>query len=447
MTVLNGIGAEEVVRAHGAWPIVSGVTFMSGTRHSDTHVEYILDTETWLGPYEDTPFAVVQDIADTIVASGLKAEALPDLRPAQWSKLIFNASVNPTAALTGLPHDFHFAQEGEPGDLGHLVHGLVDEGKAVAAAAGIELHDDPWEMNVLATRRGSAHYPSMLEDVDAQRQTEIELITGSLVREAERRTVSSAAARTALCARTGKGSIVAGNAGTNRRAEMTNVRRGDAGTCRRRGRRRRRRRRRLGCVHSRRDRHHRLGVRRSRRDGRRSTDRRSRPRRQRIAAVNKTNATKLRLITCNTQGNKPAIAKACATKLAEPGRRHHHDDVRRGLRPRRSSRQRSTAGSSRSRRASAPTRWARSASAPKGRLAFSFGNVAQDEGSAMAEYAWKRGWRTASLATDTVIVYFRNVVQAFEARFTQLGGTDRDEGDVPVARRQPGVVAERRSRG
>jgi len=189
VTVLNGIGAEEVVRAHGDWPIVSGVTFMSGTRHSDTHVEYILDTETWLGPYEDTPFAVVRDIADTIERAGLKVEALPDLRPAQWSKLIFNASVNPTAALTGLPHDFHFALQGDAGDLGHLVHGLVDEGKAVAAAAGIELRDDPWEMNVLATQRGSAHYPSMLEDVDAHRQTEIELITGSLVREAERHEV------------------------------------------------------------------------------------------------------------------------------------------------------------------------------------------------------------------------------------------------------------------
>ncbi len=189
VTVLNGIGAEEIVREHGSWPIVSGVTFMSGTRHSDTEVEYILDTETWLGPYEDTSFEVVRDIADTILEAGLKAEALPDLRPAQWSKLIFNASVNPTAALTGLSHDFHFAEEAEPGDLGHLVHGLVDEGKAVAAAAGIELHDDPWEMNVLATRRGYAHYPSMLEDVDAHRQTEIELITGSLVREADRNDV------------------------------------------------------------------------------------------------------------------------------------------------------------------------------------------------------------------------------------------------------------------
>ena len=186
MTVLNGIGAEEIVREHGRWQIVSAVTFMSGTKHSDTHVEYILDTETWLGPYEDTPFVRVQQIADTLIAAGLQAEALPDLRPAQWSKLIFNAAVNPVAAMTGLPHDPHFAAEDGPSDLGHLVHGLVDEGKAVARAAGIELHDDPWEMNVLATRRGSAHYPSMLEDVDAHRETEIELITGSLVREAGR---------------------------------------------------------------------------------------------------------------------------------------------------------------------------------------------------------------------------------------------------------------------
>jgi len=190
MTVLNGLGAEEVVRAHGDWPLVSAVTFMSGTKHSDTEVEYILDTATWLGPYEDTPLERVEEIADLIREAGLKAEALPDLRPAQWSKLIFNATVNAVAALTGLPHDWHFAAEEAPSDLGHLVHALVDEGKAVATAAGVELYDDPWEMNVLATRRGSAHYPSMLEDVEAHRETEIELITGALVREAERQGVS-----------------------------------------------------------------------------------------------------------------------------------------------------------------------------------------------------------------------------------------------------------------
>ena len=126
-----------------------------------------------------------------LVESGLKAEALPDLRPAQWSKLIFNATVNAVAALTGLPHDWHFAAEDGRSELGHLVHDLVDEGKRVAAAAGVALHDDPWEMNVLATKRGSAHYPSMLEDVEARRATEIDLITGALVREAERHGVAA----------------------------------------------------------------------------------------------------------------------------------------------------------------------------------------------------------------------------------------------------------------
>jgi 2-dehydropantoate 2-reductase len=191
MTVQNGLGAEEIVRRHGDWPLISAVTFMSGTRHSDTHVEYILDTETWLGPYGDTPFELVREVAELIVRGGLRAVALPDLRPAQWSKLIFNATVNSVSALTGLPHDAHFAAQERLSDLGHLVYDLVAEGKRVAAAAGVELHDDPWEMNVLATQRGSAHYPSMLEDVEARRPTEVDLITGALVREAERAGVAA----------------------------------------------------------------------------------------------------------------------------------------------------------------------------------------------------------------------------------------------------------------
>ena len=159
---------------------------MSGTRHSDTNIEYVLDTATWIGPARGATPADAREIADLIVAAGLKAEAFDDLRPAQWSKLIFNATVNTVAALTGLPHDAHFAALDDPDDLGHLVRALMDEGKAVAAAAGIELGEDPWEMNVLATKRGSAHYPSMLEDVEAHRRTEIDLITGALVRQARR---------------------------------------------------------------------------------------------------------------------------------------------------------------------------------------------------------------------------------------------------------------------
>jgi 2-dehydropantoate 2-reductase len=194
MTIQNGLGAEEIVRRHGDWQIVSAVTFMSGVRRSDAHVEYELDTETWIGPYAGTatPFERVQEIERLLHESDLAAVAFPDLLPAQWSKLIFNATVNAVSALTDLGHVSLFAREEEPTDLGHLVHQLVDEGKRVADAAGVTLHEDPWEMNVLAVRRGEtqasdyAHVPSMLEDVRAQRPTEVDFITGALVREAER---------------------------------------------------------------------------------------------------------------------------------------------------------------------------------------------------------------------------------------------------------------------
>jgi 2-dehydropantoate 2-reductase len=186
MTVQNGIGADEIVARHGSWPILTSVTFMSGTRHSDTHVQYVLDTATWVGPSRGTTPDDARAVVDLILRSGLKAEAFDDLRPAQWSKLIFNAAVNTVAALTGLPHDRHFAAVDDERDLGLLVRDLMDEGKAVALAAGVDLREDPWEMNVLATQRGSAHYPSMLEDVEGRRQTEVDMITGSLVREADR---------------------------------------------------------------------------------------------------------------------------------------------------------------------------------------------------------------------------------------------------------------------
>jgi branched-chain amino acid transport system substrate-binding protein len=141
-----------------------------------------------------------------------------------------------------------------------------------------------------------------------------------------------------------------------------------------------------------------------------------------IAAVNKRSATKLRLLTCNTQGNKPAIAKACATKLLSQGAdilmTTCDVDLAAPVVQTSINRGKLTVAPCIGTDQMGPKRFG-----AKGRLAFSYGNVAQDEGSAMAEFAWKRGWRSASLATDTVIVYFRNVVQAFKARWQQLGGT------------------------
>ncbi len=185
----NGLGSEEIIARYTRGKVIRGCTFMSGTRHSDSHVQYELDTPTWLGPFEptSTPFSMVKEAADLIVEGGLKAEALEDCRPAQWAKLIFNASVNAVSALSELPHCREFAEESEFTSIGHLMHALIEEGKRVAAAAGVRLHEDPWEMNKIGCQ--TDHPTSMLYDVRHHQQTEIEFLSGAIAREADRASV------------------------------------------------------------------------------------------------------------------------------------------------------------------------------------------------------------------------------------------------------------------
>jgi 2-dehydropantoate 2-reductase len=182
----NGLGSEEVIAEIAQTYVIRGTTFMSGTRVTDTHVRYELDTATWMGPFEPTkiPFALVQEAATLINSSGLKAVALEDARPAQWSKLIFNSSVNAVAALTELPHSFHFAKETEFADLGHLLHALIEEGKAVAKGLGVKLYEDPWEMNKIGAQ--TDHPPSMLYDIRHKLGTEVDFLGGAIAREAKR---------------------------------------------------------------------------------------------------------------------------------------------------------------------------------------------------------------------------------------------------------------------
>lgn len=182
----NGLGSEEVIAGITKSYVMRGTTFMSGSRITDTEVRYELDTATWMGPFEPTktPFSLVQEAAALINSSGLKAVALEDARPAQWSKLIFNSSVNAVAALTELPHSYHYAEEKEFNNLGHLLHALIEEGKKVAEGLGVKLFEDPWEMNKLGAQ--TDHPPSMLYDIRHKLQTEVDFLGGAIAREAQR---------------------------------------------------------------------------------------------------------------------------------------------------------------------------------------------------------------------------------------------------------------------
>jgi len=97
--------------------------------------------------------------------------------------------VNSVAALTELPHCAVFADEANFDSLGHLLRALIEEGKSVAAALGVELHEDPWKMNCIGAE--TDHPPSMLYDVKHHLRTEVDFLGGAIAREAERTGVAA----------------------------------------------------------------------------------------------------------------------------------------------------------------------------------------------------------------------------------------------------------------
>jgi len=180
-TVQNGIGNEEVLARH-VERVIRGTTFPAGKILEPGHVQWDVKGDTTLGPFEPAPAAQaeIERLADACTRGGMPTTAVADARGPQWRKVIFNASTNPIGALTGLTH----GRVCERPDLRALVSGLVNEGKAVAAAQGIELDSDPEVLIDHAAKPEVAynHKASMLQDVEARRGTEIDYLNGGIVR-------------------------------------------------------------------------------------------------------------------------------------------------------------------------------------------------------------------------------------------------------------------------
>jgi 2-dehydropantoate 2-reductase len=180
-TVQNGLGNEEALAGHVA-RVIRGTTFPAGRVVEPGHVQWDVKGDTTIGPFEPSPapFEEVERLAEACTRAGLPTEAVADARGPQWRKVIFNAATNPIGALTGLTH----GRVCEDAALRKLVSGLVDEGKAVAAAQGIVLDADPEELIDHAARPDVAydHKASMLQDVEARRATEIDYLNGGIVR-------------------------------------------------------------------------------------------------------------------------------------------------------------------------------------------------------------------------------------------------------------------------
>ena len=181
-SVQNGVGNEEIIAEHVKY-VIRGTTFPAGHPIAPGHIGFDIAGDTWIGPFEptSTPMSKVEELASLITRSGMNTIALADARGAQWTKLIFNAATNPVGGLTLLHHGAatRFAPTGQ------LFNDLITEGESVAKALGITLHGDPRALVQKGANAPGKHRASMLQDVLAKRQTEVDFMNGAIVKSGE----------------------------------------------------------------------------------------------------------------------------------------------------------------------------------------------------------------------------------------------------------------------
>lgn len=178
-SVQNGVGNEEIIAQH-VQRVIRGTTFPAGRMLEPGLVQWDTAGKTWIGPFEPKPAQMdeVETLAATLTRSGMETAALADARGAQWTKLIFNAASNAICSLTLLPHGRACVHE----EVRWVMDRVVAEGKSVAAALGVEMETDPADLLQSSIEVAFDHKPSMLQDVLAQRRTEIDMLNGGIVR-------------------------------------------------------------------------------------------------------------------------------------------------------------------------------------------------------------------------------------------------------------------------
>jgi 2-dehydropantoate 2-reductase len=184
LTLQNGQGNVEILAELGPHPIAQGMTWEAGERTGPGRILHLIHGPAApIGPArgEAAPMAWLVDLLNRV---GLPARLEADPRGAIWTKYLFNCAMNPISALlAGSPEGKYGSDE-----VYGLLVAAVAEGRQVAERLGIVLPEDPLHL-VTEVRAGTRPMPrhpgSMAQDIARGAPTEIEALTGHLVRKAQ----------------------------------------------------------------------------------------------------------------------------------------------------------------------------------------------------------------------------------------------------------------------
>jgi 2-dehydropantoate 2-reductase len=178
LSVQNGLGNEEVIAELTGGPVLQGVTLNAATVLAPGRVRQELRGPTWFGPHTAITVEEARWVEELFGQAGMEVYLEADPRGAVWTKLLFNAGINPITALTRLPS----ARLVELEETRQLIAAVIREGMAVAEALGVTLKEDPVEVALRPRPAGPAHFASMAQDIFRGRKTEVEALNGAIVR-------------------------------------------------------------------------------------------------------------------------------------------------------------------------------------------------------------------------------------------------------------------------
>ena len=180
VTLQNGLGnGQRLAKWVGEDRVIHGVTMLPAVLNAPADVSTHGSSLTWMDTMSDDIAAPAQAVCDMavadLVAAGIEAKRVDHVINNIWQKACFNSAMNGLCALTqGGPGLMKYVPDGLA-----LAHELVDEISAVAIADGAKIDVDQIHALVnLGAEQHTYHKPSMLQDVLAQRLTEVEALNG-----------------------------------------------------------------------------------------------------------------------------------------------------------------------------------------------------------------------------------------------------------------------------
>ena len=180
LLIQNGLGTEELVaKALNTTKVLRATTCMGALRTSPGVVTATGCGLTEIGSRHPENQELVEKLTEMMKEVGFEVRSSDNIEGVVWTKTLVNCGINPVGALTGLTNGQVYNNKALRG----LIVRLVEEAVQVVEALGVELTtEDPVRYALGTAKATGDNVNSMLQDLQAGKRTEIDAITGEVIR-------------------------------------------------------------------------------------------------------------------------------------------------------------------------------------------------------------------------------------------------------------------------